>query len=212
MEVMHFTIGYDFNSTTLNVIQLLIREVYNKLDRSTRDELESQAIMKSFVINGSDSAKSEKFLAYMAPAPDELSKDIYDDNEDISYSWIREYHWDVRGDDVDDPKTFLVSFDDDVARYVPLPTKLLLKKKKAKEGRSGDEVEHFPVPSRITVRKRDTVAVVEMIEPGQTSLNHDRVDVRHSKKARSLREDDSDDQPERMEHAGHFSGEDEISE
>lgn len=25
----------------------------------------------------------------------QLSKDIYDENEDVSYSWIREYHWDV---------------------------------------------------------------------------------------------------------------------
>ena len=35
----------------------------------------------------------------------------------------------------------------------PLPTKLVLQKKKAKEGRSGDEIEHFPVPSRITVSR-----------------------------------------------------------
>ena len=26
----------------------------------------------------------------------QLSKDIYDENEDTSYSWVREYHWDVR--------------------------------------------------------------------------------------------------------------------
>lgn len=25
----------------------------------------------------------------------QLSKDIYDENEDISYTWVREYHWDV---------------------------------------------------------------------------------------------------------------------
>lgn len=25
----------------------------------------------------------------------QLSKDIYDENEDISYSWVREYNWDV---------------------------------------------------------------------------------------------------------------------
>ncbi|PKU86137.1 protein PAF1 homolog [Dendrobium catenatum] len=184
-------------------------EMYNKLDRSMRDDHESQAIMKSFVVSSSDPTKLEKFLAYMAPAPDELSKDIYDENEDISYCWVREYHWDVRGDDVDDPSTFLVNFDDDVARYLPLPTKLLLKKKKAKEGRSSDEVEHYPVPSRITVRKRASVAVTEvMVESGQTSLNHDRVDIQYSKKARSFREDDSDDRPERTEH---FSGDD-ISE
>ena len=39
----------------------------------------------------------------------------------------------------------------------PLPTKLVLQKKKAKEGRSGDEIEHFPVPSRITVSRTATI-------------------------------------------------------
>ncbi|KAH7678943.1 RNA polymerase II associated factor Paf1 protein [Dioscorea alata] len=70
-------------------------ELYNKLDRSIRDEHESQAIMKSYVVNSSDPLKLEKFLAYMVPAPDELSKDIYDESEDVLDSWVREYHWDV---------------------------------------------------------------------------------------------------------------------
>lgn len=95
----------------------------------------------------------------------------------------------VQGDDADDPSTYLVSFDDDVARYVvcitlgcihgfhitccgficgfldilvvvqPLPTKLSLKKKKAKEGRTNEEVEQFPIPSKVTVRRRPTTAV-----------------------------------------------------
>lgn len=46
----------------------------------------------------------------------------------------------------------------------PLPTKLILSKKRAKEGKSSDEVEHFPVPSRVTVRRRPTVNAVEMKE------------------------------------------------
>lgn len=25
----------------------------------------------------------------------QLAKDIYDEHEDVTYSWIREYHWDV---------------------------------------------------------------------------------------------------------------------
>ncbi|KAA8540353.1 hypothetical protein F0562_024728 [Nyssa sinensis] len=141
-------------------------ETYNKLDKSVRDAHESQAIMKSFVATGSDSTKPEKFLAYMAPSPDELSKDMYDEREDISFSWVREYHWDVRGDDADDPTTYLVAFGESEAQYVPLPTKLILRKKRAKEGKSSDEVEHFPVPSRVTVRQRPTVAAVELKESG----------------------------------------------
>ena len=47
----------------------------------------------------------------------------------------------------------------------PLPTKLVLRKKRAQEGRSTDEIEHFPAPSRVTVRRRPTVSVVELKEP-----------------------------------------------
>jgi RNA polymerase II-associated factor 1 len=43
----------------------------------------------------------------------------------------------------------------------PLPTKLVLRKKRAKEGRSGDEVEQFPAPARVTVRRRSSVAAIE---------------------------------------------------
>ncbi|ESW07627.1 hypothetical protein PHAVU_010G145300 [Phaseolus vulgaris] len=141
-------------------------EMYAKLDKSVRDAFESKAVMKSYVATSSDPANPEKFLAYMAPAPGELSKDIYDENEDVSYSWIREYHWDVRGDDADDPTTFFVAFDDSEARYLPLPTKLVLRKKRAKEGRSGEEIEQCPVPSRVTVRRRSSVAAIERKDTG----------------------------------------------
>ncbi|KAL3511739.1 hypothetical protein ACH5RR_024456 [Cinchona calisaya] len=139
-------------------------EIYSKLDKHIRDSHESQAIMKSFMATSSDMAKPDKFLAYMVPSPNELSKDIYDEIEDVSYSWIREYHWDVRGDDADDPTTYLVTFGEAEAHYIPLPTKLILRKKRAREGKSTEEVEHFPVPSRLTVRKRSTVAAIELKE------------------------------------------------
>ncbi|CAN4086873.1 unnamed protein product [Withania somnifera] len=99
-------------------------ETYNKLDKSVRDACESQAIMKSFVVTSSDVDKPDKFLAYMTPAPNELSKDMYDENEDISYSWVREYHWDVRGDDADDPTTYVVAFGETEARYMGYTTAL----------------------------------------------------------------------------------------
>ncbi|MED6138519.1 Protein PAF1 [Stylosanthes scabra] len=137
-------------------------ENYNKLDKSTRDAHESQVSYGSKIIG--NPANPEKFLAYMVPAPGELSKDIYDENEDISYSWVREYHWDVRGDDAHDPTTYLVSLDESEARYLPLPTKLVLRKKRAREGRSGDEVEQFPIPSRLTVRRRPNAAAIELVD------------------------------------------------
>ncbi|AQK50748.1 Protein PAF1-like protein [Zea mays] len=94
-------------------------EQYNKLERPVRDECESRAVMKSFSVSGSDPSKQEKFLAYMAPAPHELTRDLDDENDDIQYSWLREYHWEVRGDDKDDPTTYLVTFDKkDGAKYL----------------------------------------------------------------------------------------------
>jgi len=152
-------------------------EQYNKLERPIRDECESRAVMKSFSVNGSDPTKQEKFLAYMAPAPHELARDL-DDEDDIQYSWLREYHWEVRGDDKDDPTTYLVTFDEEEgARYLPLPTKLVLQKKKAKEGRSGDEIEHFPVPSRITVSR---TAHGGTMERGESSGMHENLKRRRS--------------------------------
>ncbi|VFQ92948.1 unnamed protein product [Cuscuta campestris] len=144
-------------------------ENYSKLDKALRDKHESRAIMKSFVARSSDATKPDKFLAYMVPSPDELEKDMFDENEDISYTWVREYHWDVRGDDSDDPTTFLVASDKSVARYMPVPTKLTLRKKRAREGKSSDEVEQFPVPARVTVRNRQTVAAIELKDEGEYS-------------------------------------------
>ncbi|GLT49017.1 hypothetical protein SLA2020_226030 [Shorea laevis] len=133
-------------------------EIYGKLKSSVRDDHEAKAVLKSYAAIGLDQANPERFLAYMVPSVDELSEDIYDKDEDVSYSWIRKYHWDVQGDDADDPKNFLVSFNHGIARYLPLPQKLNLRKKRA---RSGDEIEHFPIPSSVTVRKRPNVAVIE---------------------------------------------------
>ncbi|XP_022715033.1 protein PAF1 homolog [Durio zibethinus] len=163
-------------------------EIFSKLHESVRDDHESRAIMKSYQAPSSDPANPEKFLAYMVPSLDELSKDMYDEHEDISYSWVREYHWDVRGDDANDPTTYLVSFDEGEARYVPLPTKLNLRKKRAREGRSGDEIEHFPIPSRITVRRRSTVAAIELKEPEVYS--NSRGGISSSKMGRLDAEDD----------------------
>lgn len=134
-------------------------ESYNKMEKSVRDAHESQAIMKSFVASTSGSAKPDKFLAYMVPSVGELSKDIYDENEDISYTWVREYHWDVRGEDADDPTNYLVAFGESEARYMPLPTKLMLRKKRAREGKTSDEIEHFPVPALVTIRQRSAVSI-----------------------------------------------------
>ncbi|WJX91963.1 hypothetical protein P8452_73674 [Trifolium repens] len=182
-------------------------EMYSKMDKSVRDVSESRAVMKSYVATSSDPANPEKFLAYMVPAPGELSKDIYDEDEEVSYSWVREYHWDVRGDDAHDPTTFLVSFDESEARYLPLPTKLVLRKKRAKEGRSGDEVEQFPAPARVTVRRRSSVAAIERKDSEvYTHLKG------NSSKSLEM-DDDLDDQHRAAEHHDNFqsSGEDEMS-
>ncbi|AQK41499.1 Protein PAF1 [Zea mays] len=177
-------------------------EQYNKLERPVRDECESRAVMKSFSVSGSDPSKQEKFLAYMAPAPHELARDLDDENDDIQYSWLREYHWEVRGDDKDDPTTYLVTFDkEEGAKYLPLPTKLVLQKKKAKEGRSGDEIEHFPVPSLITVNKTGHVGTMERGESSGMHVN--------SKPRRPHVDDDLDEHSKRsrVEDIDQYSGE-----
>lgn len=136
-------------------------EMFSKLNNSIREHVESKAIMKSFTASSSDPDKPERFLGYMVPSQDELSKDIYDEDEDVSYSWVREYNWDVKGEDLDDLSTYLVTFDEDAARYLPLPAKLSLRKRRSKEGRSHEEGEQFVQPGKLTVRRRDTASVIE---------------------------------------------------
>lgn len=63
---------------------------------------------------------------------------------------------------MDDPNTFLVTFGDSEARYLPLPAKLLLRKKRAREGKSSEYAEQIPVPRSVTVRRRPNVAVMEL--------------------------------------------------
>ncbi|KAF8105060.1 hypothetical protein N665_0163s0031 [Sinapis alba] len=136
-------------------------EFFGKLNSSIRDEYESRAILKSYVVAGSDIGNPEKILAYMVPSLDELSKDIHDENEDISYTWVREYHWEIPPNDPNERDTYLVSFDDGAASYLPLPTRLNMRKRRAREGRASDEIEHLPVPSRVTVRNRSSVSIIE---------------------------------------------------
>ncbi|XP_054781423.1 protein PAF1 homolog [Prosopis cineraria] len=168
-------------------------EIYSKLEKSVREAHESRAIMKSYTATGADHVNPEKFLGYMVPTPGELSKDMYDESEDISYSWVREYLWDVRGDDADDPATYLVSFEESEALYLPLPTKILLRKKRAKEGRSTDEVEQFAAPSKVTVRQRPTVSAIERKDSvGYTNIKGS------SSKRRALDMDDDLEQQHRV--------------
>ncbi|KAK4482010.1 hypothetical protein RD792_012926 [Penstemon davidsonii] len=136
-------------------------EIFSKLNAEDRDEHEKRAIMKTYTASSSNSNKPDKFLAYMVPSVNELEKDIYDEDEDVSYSLVREYNCDVRGEDVDDPSTYLVSFGESEAKYLPLPTKLVLKKKRAKEGKSSKDPDHFRVPGTVTVRRRPSVAALE---------------------------------------------------
>lgn len=49
-------------------------------------------------------------------------------------------------------------------RLQPLPKKLILRKKRAREGKSSEEVEQFPVPRSVTVRRRSDVAIKVLTE------------------------------------------------
>lgn len=190
-------------------------EMYNKLDRSIRDDIESQAILKSYVVRGTDQEKSEKFLAYMVPKPDEILKDIYDESEEVDYTWIREYHWDVREGDAHDPATYLVNFDENVARYLPLPTKLVLQKRRAKEGKASDEVELFPPPSRVTVRKRSILSIEEAGPSQGIHASHGHGTSKLKRQRLSTEDDQEDDheeeEPRHMEDVDQYSGEEEMS-
>eukprot|EP01018_Ginkgo_biloba_P006406 Gb_03648 [translate_table: standard] len=196
-------------------------ETYSKLEISVRDEIESRAIMKSFVHSGTDPAKQEKFLAYMAPGAEEVMKDMYDEeDEEMTYSWLREYHWDLRAEDANNPSSYVFTFGEDAARYLPLPTKLVLQKRRAKEGRSGDDIDsQYPVPSRVTVRHRPlTHKEEELRDSGRALLMEGHANTMGSITGSKRRSPEEDIQRSRhkigrMEEADHnLSGEEDISE
>uniref|UniRef100_A0A7N0ULD7 Uncharacterized protein n=1 Tax=Kalanchoe fedtschenkoi TaxID=63787 RepID=A0A7N0ULD7_KALFE len=147
------------------------------------DQFVIAAIMKSFV--GPSKKDPDKFLAYMVPQPNELSKDMFDEHEEMSYSWIQ-------GEDVEDPTTYLVAFDEDEARYLPLSTKLMLGKKKARDGRS-EGAEQFQVPANVTMRRRSEVFASELKDVARISKGGSNSRSRGGRLYRSDDEHDMDD-------------------
>ncbi|KAK6148805.1 hypothetical protein DH2020_016330 [Rehmannia glutinosa] len=121
-------------------------EICRKPNAADCLEHERRAIMITSVASSSDTEKTDKLLAYMVPSIDELGKDMNGENEDVSYSLVQEYHWDVR-DDADKPRTYLVVFGESEAKYL---------------GKSSEELEPIPVPKTVTVRRRSTVDAVEL--------------------------------------------------
>lgn len=158
------------------------------LDQDARLEIESRAIVKSFTIATSDESKPEKFIGYMVPKPDELDRNFYDDEEEIQYTWVREYHWDIRPDD---SKNFVFCFSEDAVHYLPLGTKLVLQKKKAKDGKSKYDTEDrdFPVPASVTVIRRDPTQDEEDIREDAREKFMEGGDTYRRKRSRSPEDD-----------------------
>lgn len=125
-------------------------ELHNKLDRAVRDELEALAILKTYTLSDTDTGKQERFLAYMVPKVEELNSDYMNE---MSYTWMREYHMEARPEETQNFSSYVFTFGEEAAQYLPLQQKVSLQKKKAKE-RSKEEFESaFAVPSSVTVQR-----------------------------------------------------------
>nr|GEY00922.1 protein PAF1 homolog [Tanacetum cinerariifolium] len=87
----------------------------------------------------------------------------------------------VRDEDSDDLINFLVSFDELKAHYMPLPTKLMLRKKRARDEKSSNEIRHFHVPSSVMVRQKSRVSVdmkgPESYVGSKSSRHHEQMDM-----------------------------------
>lgn len=183
-------------------------EMFRDMEPSVRDAHEAKAIMKSFVGTGSEPDKPERFLGYMVPSQDEITKDLYDEDEDVSFSWVREYNWDVKGENLDDISTYLVTFGEKSARYLPAPKKITLRKRRAREGKSSHDVEQFVPPAKVTVRRRDVAAVIEEEDPRMYSYS--RGAASSSKRMESDDEDAMGRLNEENEDMGNYSGGDDY--
>lgn len=190
-------------------------ELHSKLDSAVRDELESLAILKSFVVTETETGKQERFLGYMVPKVDELNKDMDDENDEMSYTWMREYHFEMRSEDAQNMATYVFSFGEDSVRFLPLQTKLSLQKKRAKEGRSKEEADSsFAVPSNVTVSRRGlTPEEVEEREAHRLALTEENIPAAgsnlHHAKRRHSEEADLLPVPKRQERNDRDVSEDE---
>lgn len=165
-------------------------ELHSKLDRTARDELERLAILKSYIQSDGDTGKQERFLAYMVPKVEELNSDSFDE---MSYTWMREYHLEVRPEETQNLSAYVFSFGEDSARYLPLQQKVSLQKKKAKE-RSKEEAESaFPIPSRVTVRRGDLTQEEEEEREAHRLALTEGVAIVESRNSRGPKRRHSDD-------------------
>lgn len=182
------------------------------LDQDARLELESRAIVKSFTTYSPDGSKPEKFIGYMVPKPEELERNFYEDEEEISYTWVREYHWDIRPDDA---KNFVFCFSNEAVTYLPLQSKLVLQKKKAKDGKSKYDTEDkdFPVPSSVTVMRRDLTQEEEdtRYDSREKFMEGGVMDTFRRKRSRSPEEDIPASAKRRGRHDDYSDEEDEMS-
>nr|GEY03757.1 protein PAF1 homolog [Tanacetum cinerariifolium] len=84
----------------------------------------------------------------------------------------------VQGEDADDPINFLWLLV--IQKLImPLPTKLMLRKKRVRDGKSSNEIEHFPVPASFMVRQKLRVSVdMKGSEVGsKRSRHHEQIDM-----------------------------------
>lgn len=131
-------------------------KLHSTLNRTVRNELEAQAILKSYRVPNSDDVGSERFLAYMVPQVEELYKNSIDEAMEVSYAWTREYHFEPRSEDLQMTSNYIFLFGDQSVQYLPLQTKITLRKKRANEGRFKEETEvSFTIPSSVTVCQRE---------------------------------------------------------
>eukprot|EP00898_Chlorokybus_atmophyticus_P001291 jgi/Chlat1/2162/Chrsp17S02737 len=127
-------------------------EGYKHLTAEQRSQLETKAIIKSYAIQSDNQV--EKFVALLMPQLDAQDEPSSSDNGD-HYVWVREYNYMVKPEKSGERQTYCLRFDDDAVRYLDLNTKLVLNKKKAKDGGSKlTDLGDFKRPQLITLKRR----------------------------------------------------------
>jgi len=136
----------------------------SRLHPNQRKVLSERAVFKTF------STGEQNFFGYMVPkdlpkVEDDGCRDVYVDELEGEYQWIREYHREKKESE-DDKRTFLLRVGEDQVSYVDLNTNIVVKKRgsktvKGSETSAGTELLPSLRPRSVSLKRRELAPAEE---------------------------------------------------
>lgn len=141
----------------------------SKLNANQRKVLSERGVFQTFSAGGSS------FFGYMVPQAvpepdDDGCRDVYAEELEGEYEWVREYHREKKELD-DDKRTYLMRMEDDQVSYVDLNTNIMVKKRGSKTVKGAEaELQPSMRPRSVSVKRRRLLAEEEAAQGEKLAL------------------------------------------